>query len=1038
MRLRVAWLVLFYLCSQSSRAQVSPLNFITPATLPEAMVSSTYTVQLQASGGQPGYVFAAEDALPPGLSLSPAGLLSGRPLQAREDPPFSFTVRVTDCNGVAATACRPQSVTRRFTLVVVPALTITNPSLAEGAACQNYSQTMSATGGRSPYRWSASNLPPGLSMSSAGTISGMTAQSGQFNVRIQVEDSRERFATRDYVLTIQPLRITTTSLPGGVVGVAYNATLTSTGGSRLSWSVAGGSLPPGLGLSTTATGAGLVSGTPTTAGTFNTTYRVSDAAGCQATASLPIVIQQRLQITTSSINPAQVGASYTQTFTATGGTPPLAWSVTAGNLPPGLSLSTAGVLSGVPTTAGNYTFTITVRDGREQVDSRSFTLSVSVASLEITTESLAPGAVGRPYQQNLSATGGVTPYRWVALTALPPGLSFGADGVISGTPTQAGSFSVSFRVSDASNQTATRSYVLLVTGAFTITTPALSTGLVNANYNQTISTTGGRSPITFQVLSGSLPPGLSLSPTTGAITGVATQAGEFTFTIRAVDADQQMAERTFTITIQGQFRITTDALPTGEVGTTYNVTLAVTGGRSPFSWSVVEGALPSGLGLNPTTGVLSGVPGTAGRFTFTVQVVDAGGQTARQPLTVLIVARLTLETDALPRAVAGAFYTQTFQATGGEPPYRWSISGETPPGLSLDLTSGVLSGTPSRVGSYRFTVQVQDRANRSASRSLVLDVSSGLTISLENLPVATVGLDYRVSLTASGVTGALTWSISGSLPDGLTFNSATGVISGTPRASGAFPITISVRDASGASDSRSFSLQVNPLVLPAIVISPENVELAGQPAVSITFRAPAPATLTGTLTLSFTAEGGGDNPQVQFSSGGRTATFTIPAGQTQASFGASGLSLQVSNVAGVITLTTRLSTAAGVDVTPSPAPTRTLQIPRSAPVITAITARRSANALTVEVVGYSSTREVATAEVQFTAAPGSNVQGTSLTVPVTTAFSTWYQDSRSREFGSAFTLTLPFTVSGDASAITGVSVTLVNGAGRSTPRSANF
>lgn len=1213
--MRVPAALLLFVCLLGSSLQAQIQITITTATpLPNAAAGSPYSLMLQASGGRFGYSFVtASGTLPAGLSLATSGLLSGTPTQTGT---FQFTVRAGDCVGAIGTApCNPVFASKTFSLTVTSPVTITNSFVAEGAVCQPYSQGMTVSGGNQPYTWTAQNLPPGLSISAAtGLISGTPSQEGQFTADIRVTDAAQQTTTRSYLFTIrqQALRIVTTSLPSGAVGVPYYGSVTATGGSQLVWGIASGQLPPGLVLSTTAAGAGLVSGTPSAAGTFTATYRVT-SAGCNATAALPISISgASLQITTATVSAGRLGTAYSQTLTATGGVAPLTWQVSGGSLPAGLTLGSNGVIAGVPSQAGSFSFTASVRDSQQQTASRSyvldvtantpdimplvlpsgtvgvayaqtltasggvapytwsiatgalppglllnpatgvvsgtptqfggfgftvqvtdaarqtatrqysvtintgltilntsipqgrvsvayqvtflasggigalswnvagnvppglsmdsatgvfagtptlngdFTFTVSVTDqtqsrfertfqlsiltgIQITTESLPPGVTGRAYQQTLSATGGVVPYRWIQLTVLPPGLTFTSEGVLSGTPTQAGNYSVAFSVSDSANANASRNYVLTISSPFTITTQALISGTAGANYNQTLSTTGGRAPVTYQLLSGNLPPGVLLAPATGAITGTPSTPGDYTFTIRAIDADQQTAERTFTVTIQGQFRITTDSLPDGEVGTAFLATLASTGGAAPVVWSIAEGTLPDGIALNASTGVLSGTPASAGRFNFTVQAADRNGQTSRQRFSFAIIGLLTVDTDAIAAASIATPYSQSFQASGGEPPYRWSVSnGELPAGLTLDPATGVMSGSPSRAGTFRFEVRVQDRANRSSSRTYTLQVSSSLTVTVTSLPGAVAGVAYQAMLVASGATGALTWSITGALPGGVTLDSASGRLSGTPTAAGAFPFTVTVTDSSGASATRQLTITVAPLTIPPVVITPDNVEPTAQPPVTVTLSGPAPVALTGTVTMTFVAATGGDNPQVRFSNGSRSANFTVAAGQTQASFGAAGLSLQVSNVAGVITLATRLTTTTGLDVTPSPAPSRTVQVPRSAPVITALTARRSGNTLTIEVVGYSSTREVATTEVQFTTASGTNVQGTTANVAVTSAFASWFQDERSPQFGSAFTLTLPFTVTGDAGSITGVSVVLVNGVGRSASRAASF
>jgi subtilisin family serine protease len=180
-----------------------------------------------------------------------------------------------------------------------------------------------------------------------------------------------------------PVTITTTSLPGGTVGQPYSQSVTASGGTTpYSWSVVSGSLPPGLSLSPSGTPSATVSGTPTTAGTYNFTVQVTDAAAQTDTQAFSVTISPAatLTITTTSLPNGTVGQAYWQSVTASGGTPPYSWSVSSGTLPPGLDLSPTGTLSGTPTTEGTYDFTIQVADSAAQTDTQAFSVTIAPAA----------------------------------------------------------------------------------------------------------------------------------------------------------------------------------------------------------------------------------------------------------------------------------------------------------------------------------------------------------------------------------------------------------------------------------------------------------------------------------------------------------------------------------------------------------------------------------------------------------------------------------------------------------------------------------
>jgi hypothetical protein len=401
---------------------------------------------------------------------------------------------------------------------------------------------------------------------------------------------------------------------------------------------------------------------------------------------------------------------------------------------PGQTVSAAGTFAVITMTASSGSGTCPLTLSNVIVgDINGSSLTVNLVNGQvfntppsITTSSLTNGTVGTAYSQTLTANGGTTPYTWtIASGTLPAGLSLSASGVISGTPTTAGGpTSVTFKVTDANSLTATQSLSITIITPPSITTNSLPSWTVGVAYSQTLAATGGATPYAWTITSGTLPSGLYFN-SSGVISGTPTTTGGPTsITFQVTDSASKTANKSLSITINASPNITTGFLPNGTVGVTYSQTLSVTGGTSPYTWSIVSGSLPAGLSLS-SSGVVSGTPTAAGGPTsITFQVADLTSATATKSLSITITTPPSISTGSLPNGTVGTAYSQTLTATGGATPYTWTIaSGTLPAGLSLS-SNGVISGTPTTAsGPTSITLKVTDNNNLTATKVLSITIS---------------------------------------------------------------------------------------------------------------------------------------------------------------------------------------------------------------------------------------------------------------------------------------------------------------------------
>ena len=534
------------------------LTILTDPSLLSGTQGAAFTGRVFAVGGvAPHHFRIVQGRLPDGLSLADDGTLTGTPNEAGN---FVVTIEATD-----STAGTPSTTSTQVPIRIVGVPLAFGPDALVQAQSQTpYSQQFVGVGGRPPYafRIDSGALPAGLSLYGA-RIEGTPSVTGSFPIRVTLVDADGATTSRDYTLEVvlAPLLHDEVILPGGAPGNSYGYALAAIGhgGLRPYRFVAVGGLPPGLQLAEN----GYLSGTPTQVGRFTLVVDVFNAGDTTAAArwSFDLHVAPQTVVLRYPERPAAavVGRQYVSAVVASGGIAPYTYAVTAGALPPGLTMDAYGILQGVPTTTGRYDVTITATDSLAipgpNTGSRDFVIVVEPSELHLTPDALPEGVEGVAYDARVVASNGVAPYRFsITAGALPPGLTLSSDGRIAGIPAapqgggDASTYAFTIGVTDAEGRTTTWPTSISI-ASLAITPASVPDGVSGQPYSVTFAVVNGVQPAVWTMSYGVLPPGLQFDAASATLSGTPQASGIYDFGVEVTDAAQRTALRAYRIAI---------------------------------------------------------------------------------------------------------------------------------------------------------------------------------------------------------------------------------------------------------------------------------------------------------------------------------------------------------------------------------------------------------------------------------------------------------------------------------------------------------
>jgi hypothetical protein len=833
----------------------------------------------------------------------------------------TVVLTVTDGNSGTATA----NLTVNVTANTAPTLTYGNASVNAGSSTSNSPTTATDNGSITGYAVQSQGTYTGtISVNAFGVVSiSNAAPVGMHTITIRATDNCGSTTDATFTLTVGNNAPTITAAAalsrqqastGSVSTIATVSDGETAAGSLV---VTATTVPTGITVTSITNVAGTITahvaaGCNATVGANTVVLTVTDGNSGTSTANLTVNVTANAAPTlTYAAAAVNAGASTTNTpTTATDNGSITGYTVQSqGTYTGTISVNSSGIVSiSNAAPVGAHTITIRATDNCNATTDATFTLTVNNTAPTFTPAAALSRQQGSP--AGLAVTIGTvadaqTDAGSLTLTQITGGTAVGITftNIVNTNGTMTAQVSASctatagtvrFQVSDGS-LTGTGDLQINVTLniAPTLTYAAAAVSAGSSTTSSPTAATDNGSISSYAVQSQGTYTG-TISVNSSGVVSISNAApvGAHTITIRATDncgAPTGVTDATFTLTVScPAITLSPGSLLGGTIGLAYNQTVSATPAGT-YSFAVTSGALPTGLTLNASSGAITGTPSQTGTATFTITATGSGSCTGSQSYSIAVTCPdITLAPTSLPNGTNGTAYNQTVSATPTGT-YSFAVtSGALPTGLTLNAATGAITGTPTASGVFNFRITATGSgafSSCSGFRDYSVTIACGtVTLNPANLPNGALGTAYNQTVSATPADSYSFAVTLGSLPSGLTLNAATGAITGTPTASGAFNFTITAT-AGACSGSRQYAMDVAcaTITLPALANA-----TAGN-AYSQSVAATPSGTYTYSLTQGSLPSGLSLNAQSGLLSGMPTVTgsynFTIKA---QAASGCSG------------------------------------------------------------------------------------------------------------------------------------------------------